>query len=111
MVVVKSCIVTVKFLELSTPKALDNPGKRRKSMKIRAYAALTATSALAPYTIERRELRRRDVLIDIIYCGVCHSDIHQARGEWPNSIFPMVPGHEIVGRVAGVGTEVKKYHA
>jgi len=80
-------------------------------MKTQAYAALTATSALTPYTIERREPGRRDVLIDIIYCGVCHSDIHQARGEWPNSIFPMVPGHEIVGRVAGVGMEVKKYRA
>ncbi len=78
-------------------------------MKTQAYAALAATSALAPYTIERREPGRRDVLIDIIYCGVCHSDIHQARGEWPNSIFPMVPGHEIVGRVAGVGTEGKNF--
>lgn len=80
-------------------------------MKTQAYAALSAKSALAPFTIERRQPGPRDVLIDIIYCGVCHSDIHQARGEWPGSIFPMVPGHEIVGRVSGVGAGVKKYRA
>jgi uncharacterized zinc-type alcohol dehydrogenase-like protein len=79
--------------------------------KTQAYAALSPKSALAPFTIERREPGSRDVLIDIIYCGVCHSDIHQARGEWPGSIFPMVPGHEIVGRVTGVGAAVKKYRA
>jgi uncharacterized zinc-type alcohol dehydrogenase-like protein len=80
-------------------------------MKTKAYAAMSAKSALAPFTIERRDPKRRDVAIDIVYCGVCHSDIHQARGEWPNSIFPMVPGHEIVGRVSAVGAEVKKYRA
>jgi uncharacterized zinc-type alcohol dehydrogenase-like protein len=76
-----------------------------------AYAAATATSPLAPFSIERREPGPHDVLIDIAYCGVCHSDIHQARDEWGGSIFPMVPGHEIVGKVVQVGREVKKWKA
>jgi uncharacterized zinc-type alcohol dehydrogenase-like protein len=72
-----------------------------------AYAAASATSPLAPFTIERRAPRAHEVLIDILYCGVCHSDIHQARDEWGGGgIFPMVPGHEIVGRVAQVGEQV-----
>ena len=62
-----------------------------------AYAATAAKSPLAPFTIERREPRAGEVLIDILYCGVCHTDIHQARDEWGGSTFPMVPGHEIVG--------------
>ncbi|MBA3487194.1 MAG: NAD(P)-dependent alcohol dehydrogenase [Lysobacter sp.] len=74
-----------------------------------AYAAADARSPLAPHTIERREPRAGEVLIDILYCGVCHSDIHQARDEWGGSIFPMVPGHEIVGRVAQVGEGVEKF--
>ena len=78
-------------------------------LKTPAYAAAAAGSPLAPFSIERREPGPRDVLIDIAYCGVCHTDIHQARDEWGGSIFPMVPGHEIVGRVAGVGSEVAKY--
>lgn len=76
---------------------------------IPAYAAASATSPLAPATIERRAPGPRDVQIDILYCGVCHSDIHQVRDEWGGSIFPMVPGHEIVGRVSAVGGEVTKY--
>lgn len=71
-----------------------------------AYAAATPTSPLAPFSISRREPGPRELLIDILYCGVCHSDVHQARDEWGNGIFPMVPGHEIVGRVAQIGTEV-----
>ncbi len=71
-----------------------------------AYAAADAKSALAPFSIERRAPRTDDVVIDIAYCGVCHSDIHQARDEWGGSIFPMVPGHEIVGHVAAVGDAV-----
>jgi uncharacterized zinc-type alcohol dehydrogenase-like protein len=77
-------------------------------MKTRAYAATAADAPLGPMTIERRELGADDVLIDILYCGVCHSDVHQVRDEWDGAIFPMVPGHEIVGRVVGVGTRVKK---
>jgi uncharacterized zinc-type alcohol dehydrogenase-like protein len=74
-----------------------------------AYAALDAKSPLAPYTIERRAPRPNDVAIDILYCGVCHSDVHQARDEWGGSIFPMVPGHEIVGRVSEVGSAVTRF--
>lgn len=74
-----------------------------------AYAAPAARAPLAPLTIERREPREREVAIDILYCGVCHSDIHQARDEWGGSIFPMVPGHEIVGRVAVAGASVSKF--
>ncbi len=78
-------------------------------LKTPAYAAATAQSPLAPFAVERREPDARDVLIDILYCGVCHSDIHQARDEWGGSIFPMVPGHEIVGRVAKVGSQASKF--
>jgi uncharacterized zinc-type alcohol dehydrogenase-like protein len=74
-----------------------------------AYAAASATSKLAPFSIDRREPGPHDVLIDIAYCGVCHSDIHQARDEWGGSIYPMVPGHEIVGSVARIGGEVTKW--
>ena len=75
-----------------------------------AYAAMTAKSPIAPHTIERREPGPHDVLIDILYCGICHSDIHQARDEWGGSIFPMVPGHEIVGTVIKTGTHATKWH-
>lgn len=78
-------------------------------LKTPAYAVASAKAPLAPYTIERREPGPHDVLIEILYCGVCHSDIHQARDEWGGSIFPMVPGHEIVGRVAQIGREVQKW--
>ena len=78
-------------------------------LKTPAYAALDANSPLVPFAIERREPGPREVLIDILYCGVCHSDIHQARDGWGGSIFPMVPGHEIVGRVAKVGAQVDRH--
>jgi uncharacterized zinc-type alcohol dehydrogenase-like protein len=76
-----------------------------------AYAATSATTPLAPFTITRREPGTQDVLIEILFCGVCHSDIHQARGEWGQSKFPMVPGHEIIGKVSQVGSAVKKWKA
>ncbi|MBS1946802.1 MAG: NAD(P)-dependent alcohol dehydrogenase [Bacteroidetes bacterium] len=75
----------------------------------KAYAAQSATSLLAPFSFNRRAVEAHDVQIEILYCGVCHSDIHQVRNEWGGSIFPMVPGHEIVGRVAQVGNHVKKF--
>ena len=78
-------------------------------MSTKAYAAQTATSDLAPFSIERREPGPHDVHIDILYCGVCHSDLHQARNEWHNTIFPCVPGHEIVGRVTKIGAHVTKF--
>jgi uncharacterized zinc-type alcohol dehydrogenase-like protein len=74
-----------------------------------AYAAASTTSPLAPFSIGRREPGPKDVLIDIVYCGVCHSDLHQARDEWGGSIFPMVPGHEIVGKVSRVGGDVTQW--
>ncbi|MGB3501403.1 MAG: NAD(P)-dependent alcohol dehydrogenase [Mesorhizobium sp.] len=73
------------------------------------YAAETATSQLKPFSFERRDLRAEDVAIDILYCGVCHSDLHQARNDWGNSVYPVIPGHEIVGRVADVGSSVSKF--
>jgi uncharacterized zinc-type alcohol dehydrogenase-like protein len=75
------------------------------------YAATGPTTPLEPFTLDRREPRPHDVLVDILYCGVCHSDIHQARDEWGGSIFPMVPGHEIVGTVVRTGTEVRRWKA
>lgn len=74
----------------------------------KAYAAQTQTSPLAPWNFERREVGAQDVQFDINYCGVCHSDLHQIRNEWFPGIFPMVPGHEIVGKVTKVGAAVKK---
>ncbi len=74
-----------------------------------AYAAQSATTPLAPFNFERREVGPHDVQIEILYCGVCHSDIHQVRNEWGGSIFPMVPGHEIVGRITKVGAHVTKF--
>lgn len=75
----------------------------------RSWAAQSPTSALAPFSIARREPLPSDVAIDILYCGVCHSDLHQVRNEWHNSIYPVVPGHEIVGHVVKVGSAVKKF--
>jgi len=75
----------------------------------RGYAALTAKAQLAPFSFERREPREHDVLIDIQFCGICHSDIHQARDEWGDATFPMVPGHEITGVVKAVGSKVSKF--
>ncbi len=75
----------------------------------KAYAARSATSPLAPFTFERRALRDNDVNIDILYCGVCHSDIHVAESDWGPSEYPVVPGHEIIGRVTEIGSRVSKY--
>ncbi len=75
----------------------------------KGYAAQNATSPLAPFSFSRRALGAHDVLIKIAYCGVCHSDIHQARDEWGGARFPMVPGHEIVGHITHVGEQVTQY--
>jgi uncharacterized zinc-type alcohol dehydrogenase-like protein len=80
-------------------------------MRTRAYAASAPDRPLAPTWIERRAVGPSDVAIEILFCGICHSDIHQARGEWGNSVFPMVPGHEIVGRVVSVGDRVTRVKA
>src|SRR6202162_3990208 len=78
-------------------------------MKSFGYAAHDKKSPLAPFRFERREPGPSDVVVEIAYCGICHSDIHQVRDEWGGSIYPMVPGHEIVGRVTAVGKEVGKF--
>ncbi len=75
----------------------------------RSYGAQTAASALAPLTITRREPGATDVEMEILFCGVCHSDLHQARNEWHNTVYPCVPGHEIVGRVTRIGPRVTKF--
>lgn len=75
----------------------------------RAYAAQSPTTPLAPHGIERREAGPHDVKIDILYCGVCHSDLHTARGEWDGTKYPCVPGHEIVGKVVAIGAHVTKF--
>jgi uncharacterized zinc-type alcohol dehydrogenase-like protein len=77
--------------------------------KAKSYAAHDKTSPLAPFGFDRRDPGPRDVAFDILYCGVCHSDLHTARSEWPGTVYPVVPGHEIVGRVSKVGREVKAF--
>lgn len=77
----------------------------------KAYAAHNEHDPLSPFEFSRREPGPQDVQIDILYCGVCHSDLHQARNEWGESMYPMVPGHEIVGRVIKTGAKVKKFKA
>ena len=74
-----------------------------------AYAASDERSKLAPFEFQRRDLRDHDVQMDILFCGVCHSDLHMARNEWKNTLYPVVPGHEIVGRVTAVGPQVTQY--
>ncbi len=78
-------------------------------IKAKGIAAASAKSQLNPFSFERRDPKEHDVVIDIKYCGICHSDIHQARDEWGGSMFPMVPGHEIAGVVRAVGVKVTKY--
>lgn len=75
----------------------------------KGYAAQTAESPLAPWQFERRDIGAHDVQIEILYCGVCHTDIHLTKNEWFPGIFPMVPGHEIVGRISAIGAHVKKF--
>ncbi len=85
--------------------------KQRKlyRMKTKGYAALQADTPLSEFHFERRNLLPHDVLIEILYCGVCHSDLHTARNEWRNSVYPVVPGHEIIGRVVHTGEKVSSF--
>ena len=83
-----------------------------KSWNAKAYAAASPTSSLASTTIPRREPNEHDVQIDILFCGICHSDLHTVRDEWKSvfpTVYPCVPGHEIVGRVTRAGSAVKKF--
>ncbi|RDS80414.1 NAD(P)-dependent alcohol dehydrogenase [Dyella monticola] len=79
------------------------------ALSIHGYAAHSATTPLTPHTFERRDPRADDIVIDILYCGVCHSDIHSARNEWGNARYPLVPGHEIIGKVVSVGEKVTAF--
>lgn len=79
------------------------------TMKVSGYAAPSATSALVPFAVPRRDPRAEDVAIDILYCGVCHSDLHTARNDWGGSVYPVVPGHEIIGKVTSVGASVTRF--
>ncbi|GGE86727.1 uncharacterized zinc-type alcohol dehydrogenase-like protein [Chishuiella changwenlii] len=78
-------------------------------MSTKTYAAFNEVDALAPHTIKRRQLSPKDIFIDIEYCGVCHSDIHTAKGDWGKPNYPVVPGHEIIGRIKEVGSEVTNF--
>lgn len=93
----------LRYHGLTLTKSLT---QRSPGMKTIGYAAHDATSPLAPYEFERRTLRDNDVAIEILYCGVCHSDLHTARNDWGGTNYPVVPGHEIVGRVIDVGKSV-----
>lgn len=75
----------------------------------KAYAAYDPKTPLSPYEFERRDIKPSDVRIEILYCGVCHSDLHQTRGEWGSNLFPMVPGHEIIGKVTATGSSARKF--
>src|SRR6185436_7158942 len=88
--------------------------KEYKMYNAKAYGTASATSPIEAITIPRRDTLAKDVKIDILYCGICHSDLHYARNEWSDvmpTIYPCVPGHEIIGRVTEVGSEVTKFKA
>ncbi len=92
--------------------AREDSSSKPQTFTAKAYAAHSATSALAPFTLPRRSPRPQDVQIEILYCGICHSDLHQVRNEWQSvmpTVYPCVPGHEIVGRVVKAGSAVKKF--
>lgn len=79
------------------------------TINVRGYAAPSAKAQLAPYQFERRDMRSDDVVIEILYCGICHSDLHSVNNDWGWSMFPIVPGHEIIGRVEKVGPAVTRF--
>jgi D-arabinose 1-dehydrogenase-like Zn-dependent alcohol dehydrogenase len=98
--------------EATKPVAVQEAGQAAKAYTAKAYAAGSPTSPLAPVSIQRRAPGPQDVQIEILYCGVCHSDLHQVRNEWQTvmpTVYPCVPGHEIIGRVVKTGGDVKKF--
>ena len=88
---------------------LEKPLEKQGRTQTTGFAAQSSTSPLSPFSFERRIPGPQDVQIDILYCGVCHSDLHTARNEWTNTTYPVVPGHEIVGRVVKVGSQVRRF--
>src|SRR5688500_16658987 len=97
----------------STGEHTYKPMHKIPMYKAKAYAAASATSSLTSTTIARREPTEHDIQIEILFCGICHSDLHAVRDEWNEfmpTVYPIVPGHEIVGRVTNVGSAVKKYN-
>jgi uncharacterized zinc-type alcohol dehydrogenase-like protein len=96
----------------SNVSVLDKPqGHHVAGRETKGYAAHSATSPLTPFSFRRRDPLPKDVQIEILFCGVCHSDLHTVRNEWTNTTYPVVPGHEIIGRVVKVGSGVKKFEA
>jgi uncharacterized zinc-type alcohol dehydrogenase-like protein len=96
--------------EAAQQTAKETP--KPKSFAAKAFAAQSKTSPMAPHTVQRREPGPNDVQIEILFCGVCHSDLHQVRDEWNQfmpTAYPCVPGHEIIGRVVKAGSAVKKF--
>jgi len=98
-----------KATEKTTPRPRSQAITEKRGTP--AYAATAPDTPLAPFQIQRREVRPHDVQLEILYCGVCHSDIHMARNEWGQTIYPVVPGHEIVGRVTAAGNKVSKFRS
>jgi uncharacterized zinc-type alcohol dehydrogenase-like protein len=97
---------------IETQTKTEKESRRIPTFPAKAFAAQSSDSGLAPFTVQRRTPREQDVQIDIQYCGVCHSDLHQVRNEWNTgmpTVYPCVPGHEIVGRVVKAGSDVKKF--
>ncbi|MEP6801386.1 MAG: NAD(P)-dependent alcohol dehydrogenase [Acidobacteriota bacterium] len=94
---------------MSTSISTDPAATSEGTLEVDAWAAPAAHAPLRAFRVPRRETGPRDVAIEILFCGVCHSDIHQVRDEWGGSIFPMVPGHEIAGRVLETGSDVSKF--
>src|ERR1700719_3509873 len=95
-----------------TAQQTAKENQKPQTYTAKAFAAQSPTSGMAPFTLQRREPRPQDVQIEILYCGVCHSDLHQVKNEWVDfqpTVYPVVPGHEIVGRVVKIGSAVKKF--
>src|SRR5215831_3526134 len=113
-----SALATLKVWRRSLETMIETQTKTEKESRriptfpAKAFAAQSSESGLAPFTVQRRTPRAQDVQIEIQYCGVCHSDLHQVRNEWNTgmpTVYPCVPGHEIVGRVVKAGSAVKKF--
>jgi alcohol dehydrogenase (NADP+) len=102
---------TVLGMTLRTDSTATHDTVLAHGTRARAYAAAGPSSGLQPFGIDRRAVGPHDVQVQILYCGVCHSDLHTARNEWKNTIYPCVPGHEIVGRVSAVGSAVTRFKA